>query len=915
MSEQLVVGPINKGLRTDREPFVIDNDSFPILINAYQWRGRVKRKRGTSILGQLRRYIGTTNGAGNLVVTILPIPIPIGISVFIVGSNIFTDPGGASPVVLLTNGPGTATLDRATGVLTIVGSNPNTDVIFYPSLPVMGLEELKLNPNSTLGTIAFDTKYAYNISPVDPFTINDVSFYKKPAISASLPGYVPTPPWTPTSWNGQDYQQFGSVNYAGAFWATNGVPVPFSSGNIGMHYNFITAVAIVAGGPPAIVTITTNVNHNLVVGDFVFINEIVGMTGINFQTGYVIAIPAANQIQVEFPNATIAGAWTPPPAGGSGGIVQYLTNRTSPTVDCIRFYDGDPTGGTIPPTFTTGVGWVNYCPPLSQFDYSIADLPPDQYYLVGAKIIFAFKDRLLFFGPVVQPSGTATSPGVPIYLQDTVIYTQNGTPYYTTSYTNRPSAFVDTPTSILNIFNPLLVPINQTATSPALFEDQVGFGGFISAGVSDTINTVGSNDDALIVGFSKLQTRLIATGNDATGAFEFFLVNSELGSGSTFSTVNMDEGIITRGSRGYVISNQEGTQRIDYEILDQVFEINLDTNGNERFTAQRDFISEWIYFTYPSDRFVTRYPNETLQYNYRDNSYAIFYESYTTYGPFVESGGDTWATLPYPSWNAWTLAWNAGETTDNEPVVIGGNQQGFVIFRNKGIGESVSLKIQNISGVTITSPSHNLNEGDYVIFSGVLGTYATILNNNTFKIISLTTDTFNIDVTPPAIQTYLGGGYIKRLYIPFIQTKQFPTAWSIARKTRIGPQRYLFTTTDAGQVTVNIYLSQDSSDAFNRGPIVPSPGSLNSGLIFSQTVYTCPESTNLGLTPANINLNMLPGSMQAQIWHRMNTSLIGDTIQLGFTLSDAQIRSVNSQFSEVELHAFIMDVSPSMMLC
>ena len=32
----------------------------------------------------------------------------------------------------------------------------------------------------------------------------------------------------------------------------------------------------------------------------------------------------------------------------------------------------------------------------------------------------------------------------------------------------------------------------------------------------------------------------------------------------------------------------------------------------------------------------------------------------------------------------------------------------------------------------------------------------------------------------------------------------------------------------------------------------------------------------------------------AQIWHRMNTSLVGDTVQIGFTLSDDQMRSLDT---------------------
>jgi hypothetical protein len=63
----------------------------------------------------------------------------------------------------------------------------------------------------------------------------------------------------------------------------------------------------------------------------------------------------------------------------------------------------------------------------------------------------------------------------------------------------------------------------------------------------------------------------------------------------------------------------------------------------------------------------------------------------------------------------------------------------------------------------------------------------------------------------------------------------------------------------------------------------------NDSLINSSVLYTCPESTNLGLTPANINLQTPTAIQQSQIWHRMNTSLIGDTIQIGFTISNEQM--------------------------
>lgn len=912
---KLVVGPFNKGLRKDVVPFNVDNDAFPQLINAYQWRGRIKRKRGTQFVAKLQRFLGTTDGAGNLTVTISPHPIPTGISSFTVGSEVFVDPGGASPVTLLTNGPGSATLNRTTGVLTIAGSNSNTAVIFAPTLPVMGLRDFAVDATQFPGTIAFDTTYAYNLSTTFPYLTNDISFYKNPPADATnLPGYVPKGTWTPLWWNGNNYQQFWTVNYEGAFWATNGVAVPFDSTKIGMQFATITNVAIVAAGPPATADITIGAN-NLVVGDFVFINEVNGITGINWQTGYVIT--AGNPIRVEFPNATLGGAYS------SGGIVQFLTNRSDFTKDCIRWYDGDPTDGNpTNPTFIQGDGWVNFTPPLSQSPFSIADAPPAIYYLAGARLIVPFKDRLLFFGPVIQTSDPNRSP---IYLQDTVIYSQNGTPYYTASYTNSPNAAIDDPTSPTNVLHPLLVPENQTAHPAAYFEDTTGFGGFLNSGLEQPITSAYPNEDVLIVGFSKLQTRLVYSGNDIV-PFNFYLINSELGTSSTFSGIVMDKGIISRGSRGVIVTSQTGAIRIDLDIPDQVFEFNLINNGLERVTAIRDYINEWIYLTYPVNSDTYIFPNQTLQYNYRDNSWGILNESYTTYGAFRPLTGITWATVGniYPTWNDWNDPWNAGQSTLLQPQVIAGNQQGFVLMRDKGTGEGISLYIQNIVGSTVTSPNHTLNDGDYIIISGVLGALGSQVNGKIFSVVAPDANTFMLN---PSIVggSYEGGGVITRLYVPFIQTKQFPTAWELARKTRIGVQQYLLTTTFNSQITLLIYLSQDDSNAWNDSLIVPDPLSDNNSLIYSSILYTCPESTNLGLTPANTNLQELVEpqtgtTQQQQMWHRVNTSLLGDTVQLGFTMSDTQMRSLDSDsqpinaFSEIELHGFILDVTPSALL-
>lgn len=919
--------PIENGLQEDVKIFNIKNDAFSALINAYQWRGRVLRKRGTALLNRLIRNFYSLNssyssiatitldagGNGNLITGFgleANSSIVIG-SVTLVGSTgpvTYTDPtkdGYLTPTGTL----GPNTINYASGAILIPAQASATiSAIFnyYPQLPSMGLEDLVLSTNAFPGTLDFDTKYAYNQTTTFPATTYNVSFYKNPP-TGTYPGYIQKTNTTPLTWNGQDYQQFWSMNYQGAFWVTNGINIPFSISNIGMQYKPIVAVTVTSSGPPAIVNLNI-VGHGLVIGDFLFINEVITTTGINFQTGYVTAVVDANNITVEFPNATIT-------TNGTGGIAQYLTNRSDPTKDCLRWYDGDPTNGITPfPALIPNFGWVNFCPPLSEFNYSIADLPIKQWYLVGARMIIPFKDRSIFIGPVIQNS----SAGSQVYLQDTVIYSQNGTPYYTASYTNSPSAIADTPTSPTNAYTPILIPINQTSAPNAYFEDQTGFGGFKSAGIDQQMVTVGFNGDAVIIGLRPTnQIKMIYTSNDID-PFNFYGINTEYGSSSTFSGITFDAGVMTKGDKGYTFTNQDQAVRMDDNIPDEVFQTNLQNNGNERVCAQRDFINEWVYFSYPDNQIPYKYPNTTLQYNYINRSWAKFYESYTTYGTFRQQTGYTWSTIGqlFPSWNDWNEPWNAGSTTLLQPKVIAGNQQGFVLTRDEGTGEGASLAIQSISGNTITCPNHCLNEGDYITISGALGTIGTQLNGKIFSIVVPTTNTFMLN---PSISagTYFGGALITRMYVPFIQTKQFPIAWDMARKVRLGPQQYLLTKTPNGQIQLLIFLSQNDQSPYNDGPIIPDPSEVNGSLVYSTVLYTCPESTNLGLTPANINLNTPTAHSQGQIWHRKNTSLIGDTVQIGFTMSDTQMRDTtfSNQFEEIEVHGYILDVSPSSLLC
>lgn len=930
MGEKLVVGPINKGLVNNREPFYIDNDSFPVLINAYQWRGRVKRKRGTSLLNRLRRYFDSTStayiaaasstitldgsGNGNLITgfgldTRSPNAsiFPTSVTITAPGPTVYTDPSGDG-----TLSP-SGSINYATGAITIAaeaGNAVSVQMNYYPGDPVLGLRSLENSASQFPGNLAFDTSFAYNIVSSSPYSIYDVSFYKNPT-TGTYSGYTQKTTPTKTRWNGENYQQFWSRNYQGAFWVTNGIQEPFTASQFTLQGKAITT-ATVTSGTTASLEIAS---HGLVVGDFVFINEVPTVTGINFQTGYVTIVTDPNTVEVTFPNATLGAG------PGAGGFCQYLTAMSDETKDCLRWYDGDPTNGSATtPVLQPPYGWVNFQPPLSLSSASIGDLPGAQYYLVGARLIIEFKDRLLFLGPVVKTSGSAADP---IYLQDTILYSLNGTPYYTASFAY---STVNPTASVLSTatYHQLLVPDNQTSFVPAFMTDVTGFGGFIQLGYAEPIVSVRTNEDVLILGLASRQGRIIYTGNDLV-PFTFYLINSEYGTESAFSAVNFDRGVISFGPRGIIITSQEQAVRIDLPIPDEIFQIDLTNFGPQRISAERDFINEWIYFSFQSnERGSTNFPNQTLIYNYRDETWAIFYESYTSYGIIRKSTGNTWATIGsiFSTWEEWNEPWNSGSTTLLQPTVMAGNQQGYVLVRDEGTGEGNSLFIQGVSSGVITSPDHGLETGDFIVISGALGTVGDEVNNNIFSVTTLTEDTFRLNPPISSGTTYLGNGSIKRMYKPFIQTKQFPMAWGLSRKTRLGPQQYLLTRTAQGQVTLVIYLSENTSSpfsdsgAYNLGPIVPGNDVDNSSLIYSTVLYTCPESTNLGLTSPNINLQQVTGSQQQQIWHRVNTSLIGDTVQLCITLSDEQMRDTNfyNQFVEIELHGFIMDINPSILL-
>lgn len=856
----LVIANIKTGFETDREPFLISNDAFPVIINMFPWRGRIKKKRGTSLLGRLQRdltaqSLGSTDGAGNAdintVFSTLSLStsqpnasLKMGTIVITIGADIFTEPSPPDGTLTGSTG-GSATINYATGRIIITGAPALTAITitfsYYPVLPVLGLESFESNIVDFPTLVAFDQVYSYQFNQTTN-VFYDVSFYKSTL--------------APVVWSGQNYQQFWSANYQGALWVTNGKP--------GAQFLDIANVVIA----PNLITVTTTLAHGLTSNDFVFLDEIQSSTApfanVNGVSGQ-ITFTGANTFTL--PTLNAVGN-----AVANTGIVQVLTRSLSNSVDGIRWYDGDPTAGT-------GKGWVNFSPPLDN------NHNENTRYLVGAKIIIPFKDRLLFFGTYTGTSAQIMANN-PVFNANQLIYSWNGTAYYAQP----------TPAA----------PYNQ-ADQSAYWQNVTGRGGFLNAPIFQEIVTVEDNEDVLICGFENKPLKLIYSGDDSF-PFYYQTISSELGSMATFSAVSLDRGVISMGEYGIAFTTQNSAERADLTIPDQIYNINRSNHGEERIDAFRDFRNELIYFTYPADeRPNWVFPNRTLVYNYREGSYAIFEENYTHYGQFRRSTGLTWSVLGsiYGTWAGWNTPWNFGSSSQAYPNSIAGNQHGFVMIReDETTNEATSEMITNIVGTVITSPNHCLNDGDFIIISGAIGITMTDFDGNplTFNgtIFQVNVDysapnTFALRTLNTISGTYLGGAVFARLTNIRLQTKQFPIFWEQNRQTRLGTQRFLFDTTDAGQVTLLIFTSQNDDFASNSNLI-------QNYTPFTDIVLTCPEP------------NMPYQSSQNQIWHRSSNSFIGDTVQLGFTLSDDQMKTEGVYNADIQLHAIAIQLNPGPIL-
>ena len=225
------------GLVQGRENFLLPDDAYPVLENAYIWRERIRRRQGYELLGRLIRNFTavsiSTSGASPWTFTIFSTVTPAitepnaqivpGSVVIVIGSGggaiTFTDQGNGT--LTSPTGGNSGTINYSTGSVTLThtaGAGVASTITFgyYPSLPVMGLRSRELNNINFEQLVAFDQTYAY-------------------IYNAGWQEFIPG-----TTWTGSDSNFFWSTN----FWIT-----PSGSPNPNSKIFWVTNFSGVSGDP------------------------------------------------------------------------------------------------------------------------------------------------------------------------------------------------------------------------------------------------------------------------------------------------------------------------------------------------------------------------------------------------------------------------------------------------------------------------------------------------------------------------------------------------------------------------------------------------------------------------------------------------------------------------------------------
>lgn len=505
-------------------------------------------------------------------------------------------------------------------------------------------------------------------------------------------------------------------------------------------------------------------------------------------------------------------------------------------------------------------------------------------FVVTAKIIVQFQNRLLLLNVIENDNGggLGTNSWYPARLR----YSWVGSPFSQNAWYQRGQN-------------------DNGGTDPNV--NLAGGASFIDAPTDEQIISAEFIKNRLIVFFENSTWEVVYTGNEIT-PFKWQKINTELGSQGTFSSIPHDQFILTMGVTGVHACNGQNVSRIDEKIPDVVFEISQQNLGPQRICGIRDYAAEVDYWAFPSvDTSPNQvFPNKMLLYNYRNNSWAVFDDSFTAFGYLEQQLATTWANQTQ-TWEQLNLSWGSGVAAKQYRQVLAGNAEGFIVILNKDLSNNIgNLSITNIATVSgqtqLTIINHMLNASvDFIYLYNIQG--AGLLNANIYAIEYVDPNTINIrdplSGGPIGFTgVYTGGGNAIRINQIQMLSKQWNPYVQQGRNVSVQKIDFCVLRTSDGQVTVGYFASASNLELVAQGSPAPQGTGTNLGTYVLET------------SPYPVAYYPLEQT-QERLWHPIYFQSDGEFIQLYISLSPLQQSTPEIAFEDFEIEGLILHTQPT----
>jgi len=368
-----------------------------------------------------------------------------------------------------------------------------------------------------------------------------------------------------------------------------------------------------------------------------------------------------------------------------------------------------------------------------------------------------------------------------------------------------------------------------------------------------------------------------------------------MGVESMNSVISFDDALLGIGQNGINSCNGQGVQRIDYKIMDDVFDIYNANHATDRVCGIRDYYNDMVYWALPM-KGDTQTPNKVLTYNPGLDTWAYNDESITAFGYYNKiTNQDAW-NIDYEQWQTDDTTWDSGEGTKGYRDIICGNSAGFMRIIDSNITRNTSSSyialMENLVDVPlILAVGHGFATDDFVIIEYAQGT--TNANDTIFQIYVVDEDSFLLNETVELVGTYTGGGTVAGVSRIDMLTKQYNFYEKQSKNMYLSLVDFHVDKTELGEITVDSAPNTTSLMLAQAG----LENGANPGLYSYLETYPYPTVALEGIAE--------------QLWHKVYFQAEGEYVQLRIFLNDDQMKNVNIAFSDFQLHGMILSVTPT----